>query len=395
MPPRHAYWTIIIDDQPTSFRAHDVEELLPTFNRLREKNPTAQLKWFERGQLFDTRDAARQQGYGQGERRWEGPRPDRDDPGHRRDGDTGGRGSRPADRGEGGRDKNWRPGGEHRDPRQKYKDAKKAKWDRFKQTLRTRWEEKQGSREGEIPGPPKTLPPPRPDDGEFTPPHGDPMRPKLKPPALSERKRVDGPPRESSWERPRDDRPRGDRPRGDRPRGDRPDDQRDWRRDDNRPPRPPRDGEREARRDYRRDDRRPSGPPRDRGGWKPGGPPRDRDDRRGGWKPKGPPRDRDDRRDGWKPKGPPRGDRPPRANEREARGDRKPWGPKPPGGGSRKPWGTKPGGSGSRKTWGAKPGGGRKPSGPPRGTSSGGFRKKPFGAGPARGPRKKRRDDEE
>src|SRR5687767_7917255 len=32
MPPRHAYWTIIVDDQPTSFRAHDVEELLPTFN---------------------------------------------------------------------------------------------------------------------------------------------------------------------------------------------------------------------------------------------------------------------------------------------------------------------------------------------------------------------------
>ena len=26
------------------------------------------------------------------------------------------------------RDKNWRPGGEHKDPRQKYKDAKKAKW---------------------------------------------------------------------------------------------------------------------------------------------------------------------------------------------------------------------------------------------------------------------------
>jgi hypothetical protein len=40
------------------------------------------------------------------------------------------------------RDKNWRPGGEHKDPRQKYKDAKKAKWGRFKQTIRTRWESK-------------------------------------------------------------------------------------------------------------------------------------------------------------------------------------------------------------------------------------------------------------
>ncbi len=40
------------------------------------------------------------------------------------------------------KDKNWRPGGEHKDPRQKYKDAKKAKWGRFKQTVRKRWEAK-------------------------------------------------------------------------------------------------------------------------------------------------------------------------------------------------------------------------------------------------------------
>ncbi len=40
------------------------------------------------------------------------------------------------------RDKNWRPGGEHKDPRQKYKDAKKAKWTRFKKAIRTRWEAK-------------------------------------------------------------------------------------------------------------------------------------------------------------------------------------------------------------------------------------------------------------
>ena len=45
------------------------------------------------------------------------------------------------------KDKNWRPGGEHKDPRQKYKDAKKAKWGRFKQTVRTRWESKQGKKE--------------------------------------------------------------------------------------------------------------------------------------------------------------------------------------------------------------------------------------------------------
>ncbi len=36
------------------------------------------------------------------------------------------------------RDSKWRPGGEHKDPRQKYKDAKKAKWTRFKQNIRAR-----------------------------------------------------------------------------------------------------------------------------------------------------------------------------------------------------------------------------------------------------------------
>ena len=41
------------------------------------------------------------------------------------------------------RDSKWRPGGEHKDPRQKYKDAKKAKWTRFKQNIRKRWETKQ------------------------------------------------------------------------------------------------------------------------------------------------------------------------------------------------------------------------------------------------------------
>jgi hypothetical protein len=134
MPPRHAYWTILVDDQPTAFRAHEAEELLPTLNRLREKNASAVLKWFERGQLFDSRDAARDAGFGRGERRWEGPRPDRqseDERGDHRRGEQRTRGAQTAPR-----DKNWRPGGDHRDPRQKYRDAKKAKWNRFKQKIR-------------------------------------------------------------------------------------------------------------------------------------------------------------------------------------------------------------------------------------------------------------------
>jgi hypothetical protein len=147
MPPRHAYWTILIDNQPTAFRAHDPEELLPTLNRLREKNESAVMKWFERGQLFESRDDARQAGYGQGERRWEGPRPER----KRREGDEESDARQ--------RDKNWRPGGEHRDPRQPYKDAKKAKWTRFKAKIRERHEQRLAR-----------------DPETFSPPHGDPLR---------------------------------------------------------------------------------------------------------------------------------------------------------------------------------------------------------------------------
>jgi hypothetical protein len=319
MPPRHAYWTIIVDDQPTSFRAHDVEELLPTFNRLREKHPSAQLKWFERGQLFETRDAARQQGFGQGERRWEGPRPSAP---------PGERDERPEPR----RDAKWRPGGEHRDPRQKYKDAKKAKWQKFKQNVRSRWEEKQSPDRDR----------PIPDDGEYTPPHGDPIRDKV---ARTER----------------DAEPRRERRDLGAPAGAPPD----------RGPRP----------EWRRDDRR-------------------RDDRRGEWKgseSRGAPQ-RDDRGDGWRPRDDDRGDRKPWGGKPS--GPRTPWGAKP--GGPRKPWGAKPGGP--RKPWGSKPSSGGPPQGDSRGPrkpwgakpAGGGFRKKPFGSGPPRGPRgpKKRRDDE-
>ena len=39
MPPRYAYWTIIAGGLPTAFRAADREELLPTFQRIKEKHP--------------------------------------------------------------------------------------------------------------------------------------------------------------------------------------------------------------------------------------------------------------------------------------------------------------------------------------------------------------------
>jgi hypothetical protein len=55
MPPRYAYWTIIVDDQPTAFRAGSQEDLMPTFKRLKEKQPTAKMMWFQNGKLWESR----------------------------------------------------------------------------------------------------------------------------------------------------------------------------------------------------------------------------------------------------------------------------------------------------------------------------------------------------
>ena len=60
MPPRYAYWTIILDDAPTSFRTKEREEILPLFNQLRAKNPAAMLKWFSGGRLWDSPEQAKE-----------------------------------------------------------------------------------------------------------------------------------------------------------------------------------------------------------------------------------------------------------------------------------------------------------------------------------------------
>jgi hypothetical protein len=258
MPPRYAYWTILVDDQPTAFRAGSQDDLMPTFKRLKQKHASAKMMWWQNGKLWDSRLDAQEAMRARGEmgrrgdtrqaggfrqalsERPTGRRPDRresksdraprsEQPVEQRDAsgklewkaksDTGprvparretldwqpkgvaaprertprfenpawkpknpkfaaeGRESRRSAQHEGGlewkpksdtaapkrkwvpkeefkksqgiearRDKNWRPGGEHKDPRQKYKDAKKAKWTRFKQTVRKRWESKPGKK---------------------------------------------------------------------------------------------------------------------------------------------------------------------------------------------------------------------------------------------------------
>jgi hypothetical protein len=283
MPPRYAYWTILVDDQPTAFRSASQEELMPTFNRLQQKHASAKMMWWQNGKLWNSRldaqeamrargeigrsrdvrqpalserrptasDGRRESKGGRysdrapsaSERREErGPsgkldwKPKGSASSHIAPGFSRGkphekpewkpkgsfkperlakpdwkpkgsfkpkrsaapdwkpkssssrpmpRSSRPpaagklewAPKGESAtrsripdpgspkkrkwvpkaeykkslgieakKDKNWRPGGEHKDPRQKYKDAKKAKWGRFKQTVRKRWESKQGGK---------------------------------------------------------------------------------------------------------------------------------------------------------------------------------------------------------------------------------------------------------
>lgn len=73
---------------------------MPTFRRLLEKHPDATMKWFAKGKL------------------WESPEDARRDA----DARTGSQDSPRPSRG-----RSWRPGGEHRDPRQPFIDAKKAR----------------------------------------------------------------------------------------------------------------------------------------------------------------------------------------------------------------------------------------------------------------------------
>jgi hypothetical protein len=68
VPPRYVYWTIIVDGQPTAFRSGSLEDIMPTFNRLKEKQPTAELKWFQNGQLWPSRHDAQDFARARGER---------------------------------------------------------------------------------------------------------------------------------------------------------------------------------------------------------------------------------------------------------------------------------------------------------------------------------------
>jgi 23S rRNA pseudouridine2605 synthase len=226
MPPRFVYWTIIAGGLPTAFRAAEREDLLPTFRRIREKHPDAELKWFARGKLWESKDAAdreRDERRARTQERFGGQKPPARD-GDRKPASTGADG-RPAfppgdgrprplpvdgakdapsgSRGSGvrkpggARPRDWRPGGEHRDPRQKFKDAKKA---RNQDRRQERFARKQGDDRPRVERPPAGRPPAERSRSE-------------RPPA--ERPKANRPPSA----RPRFDRPRSDRPPLDRPKG--------------------------------------------------------------------------------------------------------------------------------------------------------------------------------
>ena len=255
MPPRYSYWTIIAGGLPTAFRAAEREELMPTFQRLREKHPDAELKWFARGKLWASPEEARPPRHE--------PR-ERDARGERRPGGDDRRGgpSHQPERSPRGehRGRDWRPGGDHRDPRQPFKDAKKArnqrwrdeKFERKQRFADARRDRGGGPSSDRRPGP--AVPPDK--DWKARPPrakpHGDPFAPRgdrsshhkqdrrggwsASSKASADRRSAGAPPRgpggvpdkRGGWSGPSDRnrgaRPPHQKPHGDKftPRGDRP-----------------------------------------------------------------------------------------------------------------------------------------------------------------------------
>jgi 23S rRNA pseudouridine2605 synthase len=308
VPPRYAYWTILIDDKATAFRAREREELQPTFAQLQRKNANVTMRWFARGKLWESREAEREdfQLHKQAPPAPRERRTDRPEGAERRGSD-------------------WRPGGAHKDPRDRFK--KKNRPERA-------WSEKDPAtqRDRDKPGYVGRPPAIRPEDARRRSPDHR---------GSSDHRASGGggfrPTKPGSWR----DKPAGP-PRGDRPWQDKPSGDSRWSK------KPSGAGQRPW-----------TGKPRDRKPWsdKPS-PPNDRP-----WqtKPTGPRAQRKP----WvgKPSGDaPRGDRP--WNAQRPSGEKRPWTPKPSGPprGDR-PWSAKPPVAGDRKPWQKKP---FRPGGPPK-----------------------------
>jgi len=116
MSTPHRCWVILVGNVPTSFRAKEREDLVPTFKQLQRTQPEVTLRWFERGRVWENPDAARAASLLAAEAA-KVRRP-------RRDPALG-----PP------RGKEWRPGGEHKDPRARFELTRDQKRAKFKRNL--------------------------------------------------------------------------------------------------------------------------------------------------------------------------------------------------------------------------------------------------------------------
>ena len=132
MPPRHAYWTIIFGDQPTAFRSATPGGAAADVQADQAKHPDAVMMWFARGKLWQSPEAAREalERQRRGRDSDRSPREVRKPPERDRRPGTERRSAhcrespgqtRQRDKSGGDAAASWRPGGAHRDPRDRFK----------------------------------------------------------------------------------------------------------------------------------------------------------------------------------------------------------------------------------------------------------------------------------
>ena len=102
---RHGWWVIVARSKPTAFRAKRRDTLVPTLRQLQRTTPDAALMWFDRGRFWESQTQAA-----------DALKAARTAP--RRPGD-------------------WRPGGDHKDPRARYALTRDQKRARYKSRLRS------------------------------------------------------------------------------------------------------------------------------------------------------------------------------------------------------------------------------------------------------------------
>ena len=107
MPPLTGYWIIVSGVTPTAFRSRRKEDLLPTLKQLQRTQPDTILRWFDRGRSWSSPEEARDARLARA-------------------------------RAAKSRTRDWRPGGDHKDPRARFKVTRDQKRAQFKRRSRSR-----------------------------------------------------------------------------------------------------------------------------------------------------------------------------------------------------------------------------------------------------------------